>query len=279
MAVEEQAAAKINLTLHVTGRREDGYHLLDSLVVFAEIGDRISAAPAERLSLKVTGPMGAGLAGEGDNLCLRAARLLAPANGAAIVLEKHLPVASGIGGGSSDAAATIRALCTLWSMPLPDADTLAPLGADVPVCLDQRATRMQGIGELLAPVTLPPLACVLVNPGVAVPTPRVFAGLERADNPPMPDMMPAFDDAAACIDWLADQRNDLAAPAIAATPEIAVVLAALQALPTCRLARMSGSGATCFALFDSMAHAREAAAQLSKEHEDWWVRETRLNAV
>jgi 4-diphosphocytidyl-2-C-methyl-D-erythritol kinase len=261
----EDAPAKLNLALHVTGRRGDGYHLLDSLVAFAGVGDRVTATPADRLTLEVTGPMGTGLSYD-DNLCLRAARALGP-KGAAITLEKNLPVASGIGGGSSDAAATLRALSRLWGVPLP-ADRGLSLGADLPVCLDPRPARMHGIGETVEPVTLPPAHVVLVNPGVAVPTPAVFATLTRKDNPPLPPL-PQLADAAALAAWLDSTRNDLEGPATRLAPAIAEARAALAAQRDCLFARMSGSGATCFGLFAGAAAAARAAAAL--HHTGWWV--------
>ena len=193
--VAEPARAKVNLCLHVTGRRADGYHLLDSLVAFAEFGDAIRASRAEALTLVIEGPFAEGLGDLPDNLVLRAARALdgldGKGNGAALTLVKSLPVASGIGGGSADAAATLRALARLRGLPLPGPDAVLALGADVPVCLAGVPTRMSGIGEVLEPVALPDFAMVLVNPGVAVPTGAVFSGLARRDNPPMPGV-PAF---------------------------------------------------------------------------------------
>ena len=181
-AVSEAASAKLNLCLHVTGRRGDGYHLLDSLVVFADVADRVSAAPGQGLSLRVTGPEGAGLGSEPDNLVLRAARSMGVTD-AALLLEKHLPVAAGIGGGSADAAAALRALARWTGRPLPSDAEVLRLGADVPVCLSGRPARMTGIGEGLTPLPpLPALWVVLVNPRVAVPTPQVFAALTRRDN-------------------------------------------------------------------------------------------------
>lgn len=266
------AAAKINLTLHVTGRRPDGYHLLDSLVTFAGVGDQVSARPASGLELTVTGPQAAGLQGEGDNLVLRAARLLGTGRGAALRLDKHLPVASGIGGGSADAAATLRVLAELWALPLPDTASVLRLGADVPVCLAGRSCRMFGIGGGLHPVpALPPVWAVLANPGIAVATPMIFAGLERRDNPPMPDLVPKFADAASLAHWLAVQRNDLQPAAITRIPAVAAVLADLITLPGALLARMSGSGATCFALFADAKKAEAAAALQRLRRPDWWV--------
>jgi 4-diphosphocytidyl-2-C-methyl-D-erythritol kinase len=273
MAIEEFAPAKVNLALHVTGRRADGYHLLDSIVVFAGAGDRLSAAPAGALTLAVTGPRAAGLAAGEENLVMRAARLMAGGRGARMVLEKHLPVASGIGGGSADAAAALRALARLWGVGLPEPDAVLALGADVPVCLAGRPARMSGIGGALAPLPpLPPCWLVLANPGVAVPTGAVFGGLARRDNPPLPPLPAAgFADAAALAGWLGTARNDLEAPALAAAPEIGAVRDALAALPGVLLARMSGSGATCFGLVADEAAARAGAARLAAAHPGWWV--------
>lgn len=272
MAAEDFAPAKVNLALHVTGRRADGYHLLDSLVVFADVGDRISVAPAEGLSLTVTGPMAFGLAGEPDNLVLRAARFLG-VTGAAITLDKQLPLASGIGGGSSDAAATLRALSRLTGRPLPAAAATAVLGADVPVCLDPRPQRTAGIGERLAEVPpLPPCWLVLANPGVAVPTPAIFRALTRNDGAAMPDPLPRWPDATAMARDLAAMRNDLETPAIALAPVIATVRSALAAQSGCLLARMSGSGATVFGLFAAEGPARAAEARLQADRPGWWLR-------
>ncbi|HBS50162.1 MAG TPA: 4-(cytidine 5'-diphospho)-2-C-methyl-D-erythritol kinase [Rhodobacteraceae bacterium] len=270
MATEGFAPAKINLTLHVTGQRPDGYHLLDSLVVFAEVGDSVAAAPAEELSLALDGPEAGGLAAEGDNLVLRAARLLDPQGTAALTLTKRLPVASGIGGGSADAAAALRVLAALWDRPLPSPEAVLSLGADVPVCLAVRPCRMSGVGETLAALPpLPPLDILLVNPRLAVSTPEVFARLARKDNPPMPARLPDWPDAASFAAWLQTQRNDLAAPARALCPEIGAVLAALEALAPLH-AGMSGSGATCYALFPPGA-AAPAAVRLRGAHPAWWV--------
>lgn len=280
MAVEAFAPAKINLTLHVTGRRDDGYHLLDSLVVFADVGDRLRAEAAEGLSLRVTGPRAAGVPEGADNLVLRAARALLPAQGdtpgrgpgAAITLEKHLPTAAGIGGGTSDAAAALRALAALWQLPLPGTEAQMALGADLPVCLAARASRMRGLGERLDPAPpLPPFWLVLANPGVQVATPAVFKSLASPQNAPMPEGLPVCPDAPALAEWLARQRNDLEAPARALCPEIGQVLRALSALPGCLLARMSGSGATCFGLFADKHDAGRAAKALGMYQPDWWI--------
>jgi 4-diphosphocytidyl-2-C-methyl-D-erythritol kinase len=267
------APAKVNLFLHVTGRREDGYHLLDSLAVFPAVGDFIHAAPADGLSLTMTGPFGASLTAEPDNLVLRAARALAKAAGlspnAALTLEKHLPVASGIGGGSADAAAALRLLVALWNIDPPLAPVALSLGADVPVCLASAAARMRGIGEHLSPApALPPFGMVLINPRVAVSTAAVFRARNAAFSPAA--TLPAgWPDAAAMAAGLAALTNDLEAPAIALAPAIGAVLAALRADQRCLLARMSGSGATCFGLYETPAIAKAAAASIRRP--EWWI--------
>ncbi|AXQ94341.1 4-(cytidine 5'-diphospho)-2-C-methyl-D-erythritol kinase [Cereibacter azotoformans] len=274
---EAFARAKINLTLHVTGQRPDGYHLLDSLVVFADVGDRVRTEPAEALSLAITGPQAVNLPVSDDNLVLRAARAMG-GQGARITLEKHLPVASGIGGGSADAAATLKALAELWQRPLPEAAAVLRLGADVPVCLEGRAVRMAGVGEILEPLAgpLPPAWLVLANPGVSVPTPPVFKALARRDNPPMPERLPDWGSADELAAFLAAMRNDLEAPAIALAPEVAETRAALAAEPGCLIARMSGSGATCFGLFAEERPARAAAEALRAAHPGWWIEPARM---
>ncbi len=270
----EAAPAKLNLFVQVTGRRPDGYHLLDSLVVFANVGDALEAAPAEALTLAVAGPEAAALAEEPDNLVLRAARALAAAAGmpaqAALRLEKRLPVASGIGGGSADAAAALRLLARLWGVPLPPARLAAlalAIGADVPVCLDCAPRRMMGIGEILkAPPILPRFGLVLANPRVEVSTPAVFRALAGQGSGPaaLPEGWP---DAAAMAAGLGRLANDLERPAIALCPAVAEVLAALRALPGALLARMSGSGATCFAILPDAEAAARAASLLPAS---WW---------
>lgn len=272
MAVERLARAKINLALHVTGRRADGYHLLDSLVAFADLGDRITVSPADSLTLKLTGPMAAGLMAETDNLVLRAACVMG--GGAAITLEKHLPVASGIGGGSADAAATLQALAALRGCDLPDAAAVLALGADVPVCLTGRAARMRGIGEEIETVSLPPGFVVLANPGFGLATAEVFRALTRRDNPSLPEPEP-WPDIAALAAWLSRCRNDLEPVARQLAPEIATVVAALQDQPGCLIARMSGSGATCFGLFPTRETAVAAERALSARH-GWWVKAAAL---
>lgn len=261
--IEVFAPAKVNLALHVTGRREDGYHLLDSLVAFAPLGDRIWLEPAQTASLTVTGPEAAGVPDGPGNLVLKAAAL---AQGTArITLEKSLPAASGIGGGSSDAAAALRGLAAM-GFPMPEA--LERLGADVPMCLVPQPSRARGIGEDLLPVTLPPLPAVLVNPRVEVPTPSVFRALACRDNPPLPKLPETGTEG--FIDWLALQRNDLEPAALEIAPVIFTVLRVLRATPGCRLARMSGSGATCFALYGSEAEAEAALTRVRIAHPSWW---------
>lgn len=276
MTLHEPARAKVNLFLHVVGRRDDGYHLLDSLVVFPDIGDVVSAAPSNTLELHLTGRFGEALMAESDNLVLRAARALQKlagvSEGAALGLEKNLPVASGIGGGSADAAAALRALCRLWRIA-PERAALhaiaTNLGADVPVCLDQRAARMQGVGEILFPTPeMPEAGIVLINPGMAVPTPAVFRARSGGFRPDA--VLPsAWHDTGAMVSWLSAKHNDLEQPAIGLCPPIGTVLAALRAIDGCLLARMSGSGATCFGLFASPAAAR--AAVVIPAQPDWWV--------
>jgi 4-diphosphocytidyl-2-C-methyl-D-erythritol kinase len=275
--VEEYAPAKVNLDLLITGRRADGYHELDSLVVFATPGDRLLLWPAAELSLAVRGPFAAALAGA-DNLVLRAAQVLARHAGCLpagrIVLEKNLPVAAGLGGGSSDAAATLRGLDRLWRLGL-GAEALAPLaarlGADVPVCLAARAARMRGIGERLEPAPgVPALALLLVNPNRPLATAAVFralGGLPAA----APDSGPPPADRAGLIDWLRGRANHLEAPARRLLPAIDQVLGALAAQPGCALARMSGSGATCFGLFAAAAARDRAATALRRARSDWWI--------
>lgn len=273
LPVTETAPAKINLCLHVTGRRADGYHLLDSLVVFADLADRVMAAAGRGLTLATDGPEAAGLSGEADNLVLRAARAMGVAD-AALTLWKVLPVASGIGGGSADAAATLRALVRLTGRPLPDAKAVLALGADVPVCLAGRPSRMQSVGEELS--SLPPLPMawiVLVNPRVPLPTPVVFAALDHRDNPGLPTLPSlGWANAGDLAAWLAaETRNDLELPAQGIAPVITDVRSALATSKGCLLSRMSGSGATSFGLFATAAAAQAAAEQVSKARPGWWV--------
>lgn len=265
------APAKVNLYLRVTGRRSDSFHLLDSLAVFAGAGDRVSARASDRLTLALDGPEAGALTAEPDNLVLRAARALAAVAGypphAALRLEKHLPVASGIGGGSADAAAALRVLAGLWGVQA-DLDAIAAtLGADVPVCVAGRPARMRGVGGLLSPVPpLPPCGLLLANPRLPLATPAVF-GARRAGFSTPATFPERWADAADLAEWLRPLGNDLQDAAIGLCPQVAEVLAALAAQPGCLVARMSGSGATCFALFPSPTHAATAASALPA---GWW---------
>lgn len=269
------APAKVNLALHVTGRRDDGYHLLDSLVVFADVGDRLEITPAATSRLTVTGPFAEGVPTGPENLIWRAHALVLGAPPLAITLEKNLPHAAGIGGGSSDAAAVLRALSAKFGLPLPRIDAALTLGADVPVCLSTRPQRMTGIGEGLRDVPgLPPLWLVLVNPGVAVPTGAVFRGLATVEGTAMTPM--EWQGAAGFVAWLKAQRNDLEPPARATAPIVGDVLDRLAATDGCLLAQMSGSGGTCFGLFDAPAPAHAAAQALAHANPGWWVRAARV---
>ena len=278
--VTEAASAKVNLFLHVGDRRADGFHPLQSLAVFTGAGDVLRAEPASSLTLAIDGPFASDLAAEGDNLVLRAARVLAAEAetfaGASLTLKKNLPVASGIGGGSADAAATLRALKQLWRLEIEEAALLkiaATLGSDVPVCVRSSSATMEGRGEVLTPVTVPPLPLLLVNPGVAVPTRDVFAALK--DRRGIDLVLPrGFADSDALLRFLAVTRNDLQAPACTLQPVIGEVLAALAALPDVRLVRMSGSGATCFALFADKAACAHGAEILRAPGRGWWTAPT-----
>ena len=278
MRNSELARAKINLALHVTGRRSDGYHLLDSIVAFAGCGDRITVRRASEPGLNISGPFAQALADTGDNIVLRALSLFGPDIRVQIDLEKNLPVASGIGGGSADAAAVLRAVARLCDLPLPADEQVLRLGADVPVCLMQQPVRMQGIGDVLTPLDLPELHAVLVNPGVGVATGPVFEALESRDNPPIDMAAADLADASTTIAWLKLLRNDLQPDAIAQAPVIGEVLAALREAGA-DLARMSGSGATCFGLFADYAAAKRAANSLKEMHHRWWVCPTVLQTA
>ena len=272
------APAKINFALHVTGLRAGGYHLLDSLVAFAGVGDQLTALPATDLTLEVTGPFSSGVPVDESNTVLRAARVLQAARGvtqgARIKLTKTLPHAAGIGSGSSDAAAALRLLSQVWGVEnfAPGDAEVLELGADVPVCLNAPLpTRMTGIGEARTAVpALPSCGLVLVNPGVEVPTGRVFDKLERSDNPGMAEL-PDRLDYEGFLEWLRTQRNDLQAPAEAIAPEIARALKRLRAMPGVDLALMSGSGATCIGLTRDMGRARQVARAIQLSEMGWWV--------
>jgi 4-diphosphocytidyl-2-C-methyl-D-erythritol kinase len=277
----EKAPAKINLTLRVLGRRADGYHDIESLVAFAGVGDALTFTPGEDLALTVGGPTAAGAGDVADNLVLKAAHALAERVAGLrlgrFTLSKRLPVAAGLGGGSADAAAALRLLARANGLAPDDPNLVQAAratGADVPVCLDPRTRRMRGIGDILSdPLDLPRLFALLVNPGVAVATADVFAALAA---PPVGQSAPAALPEGGLLAEIAGGRNDLEAPAIELEPAIAVVLAVLRKLPGCRLARMSGSGATCFGLFDSSRAASAAARTLRVGYPAWWVRATVL---
>jgi 4-diphosphocytidyl-2-C-methyl-D-erythritol kinase len=279
----EKASAKVNLTLRVLGRRADGYHDIESLVAFAGVGDVLTFTPGGGLALTIGGPTAAAAGESADNLVLKAAHALAErVEGLKLgqfALSKRLPVAAGLGGGSADAAAALRLLARANGLALDDPRLMQAArttGADVPVCLDPRTRLMRGIGDILsAPLDLPRLFALLVNPGVAVATRDVFARLtmpSAAKTAPTPPTR----DATALLSEIAAGRNDLEAPAIELEPVIAEALATLRKLSGSRLARMSGSGATCFALFNSTRAASAAARALRVGHPDWWVRATVL---
>ena len=286
-ALTDDARAKVNLTLRVVGRRVDGYHDLESVVAFADCADRLTLEPGPELSLTITGP-GAQDCGEtSDNLVLKAARLLgervADLKAGAFTLQKVLPVAAGIGGGSADAAAALRLLARVNKLALDDPrliEVARLTGADVPVCLASRPCVMTGVGETLLPLMLPGMASVLVNPRIAVATRDVFAalGLRHGElRVGIADVIraPAWPEGDASLDrWIAQLSagsNDLEAPAKSIQPAIGEVLSALSAADGVRLARMSGSGATCFGIFHGDAEARRVAQAIQREHPLWWV--------
>lgn len=272
--VSEFAPAKVNLALHVTGQRADGYHLLDSLVMFANIGDQITAERAGSSTLDVTGPLARGVPTDARNSMLRAAEWAGVAM--RMSLDKHLPHEAGIGGGSSDAAAALRAAEALSGAPLSGA--MEEVGADVPVCYLAKACVMRGIGEDVRALTgFPRLAAVLANPGVPVATPAVFAKLTNKQNPALPSVprLHCAEDVAAFLS--AQTRNDLEPPALAIEPVIGDVLDRLWAAEGALFARMSGSGATCFALFSEIQGAEQAAQALRAQNPAWWVSAVWLN--
>jgi 4-diphosphocytidyl-2-C-methyl-D-erythritol kinase len=264
----EFAPAKINLALHVLGRRADGYHELDSIVAFADVGDRLTLTRAETTSLNLSGPFAHGLRAEPDNLVLRAFAALggdAKLGPVAFHLEKNLPIASGIGGGSADAAAALRGLARLFSLPMGEVESVAlGLGADVPVCLHGKTVRMRGIGESLEPVDLDlPPAIVLVNPGCQTSTPAVFKELAA----PPDQLIASTLDPKSQATW----RNDLQSPALRLAPAIAEALSTLASQRQLTSIRMSGSGATCFGLVENLEAAQRAAREIAALHPLWWV--------
>lgn len=285
--VKVLAPAKVNLTLHVTGQRADGYHMLDSLVMFAPVGDVLHITAGNTLSLTVEGPEAACVPADMGNLALQAAALVDPGARTALTLEKHLPAASGIGGGSSDAAAAFRGMLAWqgdarlqsfaadnWAELHPLSEAVLKLGADVPMCLMPRPLRARGIGEKVSFIPFPGFHAVLANPRLPVSTPDVFRALESRTNPAMPDDAIRFQDKYEVLAWVAAQRNDLEAPAIKVQPVIADVIGALRETTDCQIARMSGSGATCFGLYLDQAAAQKAAAEVSAANPGWWVKPT-----
>lgn len=283
MTLRVFAPAKINLTLEVGAAKANGRHPLRSVVAFADVGDWIEATLSAGLSLSVSGAFAAALERETDNLVLGAARLLGvPDRGAALQLTKLLPVASGIGGGSSDAAATLKALNALWSLGLSETKLMqlgAELGGDVPVCVFARSAYMTGEGEIVAPMALPPLDAVLVNPGVAAPTSAVFARFDALNGGASfnaADPAPVWRTFPEVCEGVAARGNMLAAAARLLAPEIVQVEAALGADPAARCVSLSGSGATVFALTESREAARRLAERISAKFPDWWVIDTTL---
>ena len=283
----EEARAKVNLTLRVVGRRVDGYHDLESLVAFADCADRLSLVPGPGLDLTTIGPLASACGETADNLVLKAARLLGERvpdlKAGSFTLDKVLPVAAGIGGGSADAAAALRLLAKLNGLALDDnrlVEVALLTGADVPVCLASRPCDMTGVGENLLPLSLPKMPCVMVNPRVAVATKEVFSALGLRNGELLvgtSDILqaPEWPEAGASVeDWveaLAESSNDLEAPAMRIQPVITEVIAALNAANGAWLARMSGSGATCFAIFENTAEAQRAAQKIQLDHPQWWV--------
>lgn len=281
------APAKVNLFLHVGPVDDAGYHPLASLVAFADVGDRVTVRPAERLSLSVEGPFAGAVGPDQDNLVIRALKALGEAAGTgepalAVTLDKQLPVAAGLGGGSSDAGVALKLARTALGLDIDDdalATLAATLGADGPMCLHARAAWVQGRGDQLTfEPRLPALPAVLINPGAASPTGSVYRAYDAAPTAPVdtPDPPPAWD-TGAVVPWLARQRNDLERPAFEQQPAIEAAINAARALTGVRLARMSGSGATVFAVFDTQAAATAAAEVLRRRHPDWWATSTILS--
>jgi 4-diphosphocytidyl-2-C-methyl-D-erythritol kinase len=284
----EEGRAKVNLTLRVVGRRTDGYHDLESVVAFADCADKLTLTPGPELSLKTVGPLATACGEISDNLVLKAARLLAEVvpdlKAGAFVLDKVLPVAAGIGGGSADAAAALRLLARLNDLSLDDErlqEVALEVGADVPVCLASRACDMTGVGENLTPLSPPTLPCVLVNPCVPVATRDVFEalGLRHGElligaTDIVMQVSPWPEDGGSLEEWVeafAAGTNDLEAPAMKIQPLIGEVISALNSTNGAWLSRMSGSGATCFAIYENTADAKRAAEKISREHPEWWV--------
>jgi 4-diphosphocytidyl-2-C-methyl-D-erythritol kinase len=284
-SVRVRAPAKLNLFLHVGDKRPDGYHALQSLVAFADAGDELEVTPASELTLKLAGPFGAQIPRGPTNLVLKAAQALSDLHsdtplGASILLEKNLPVAAGIGGGSADAAATLRALNVVWGLNRFEdelVDLARSLGSDVPACVLSRPCWMEGRGERVSPVTpLPPLHLVLVNPSVLLPTAGVFASLNARTGTNAMEPPRSIETLWDLVAYLEDSGNDLEAPATHFQPEIDHVLEALHHEPGCVFAQMSGSGATCFGLFNDREYAEGGAGRIAQDHPQWWVKATRI---
>ena len=279
----EKAPAKINLTLRVLGRREDGYHELESLVVFADLADKLDLEPSSATTLEISGPFAAACGPVADNLVLKSVSALRHRKGRVkagrFLLEKNIPVAGGVGGGSADAAAALRLLARVNGMASDDprlASAALEVGADVPVCLESSARIMRGVGDLLSDrLFMPPLPALLVNPGVLLPTRDVFARFSGtpSNKKYLANVPRTFD---SMIEFLTENGNDLTQAAIACAPVISEVLIVLRALPAVRFTRMSGSGPTCFALFSSAGEAQAAVRRLQAERKNWWVRSTVL---
>jgi len=286
--LSDEACAKVNLTLRVNGRRSDGYHDLESVVAFADCADRLTLTPGSNLDLKMSGPLAQACGDTSDNLVLKAARLLAERvpgmKAGSFSLDKVLPVAAGIGGGSADAAAALRLLAQLNGLAFDDPriiEVAQLTGADVPVCVNSRSCVMTGVGETLQPLSLPKIPCVMVNPGVPVATKDVFKALGLRNGELLVGATDVLlrdrswpDEEASLEDWveaLAASSNDLEAPAMRVQPVIGKVIAALNATNGAWLARMSGSGATCFAIYENTAEAGRAAEKLRRDHPAWWV--------
>ena len=283
-AIREIAPAKVNLFLHVGEKRADGFHELESLVVFADFGDVLEFAPSDQLTLSLKGPFAEGLQAGNENLVLRAARALAAhanrSDGAAITLTKYLPVAAGIGGGSTDAAATLRGLAKLWKFRVlaEEIQRIAEeLGSDVPVCVEGKSAWMEGRGEKVTAVSaLPSMAMVLANPGATVSTAEVFRGLKSRRGTGAVDHAVSLKNPKQLVDFLRTTGNDLETPARAIAPAIGEVLDEISRMPGVELWRMSGSGATCFGLFEDARSAEMARIALSHSHPQWWVQVTKI---
>jgi len=286
--LSDEGRAKVNLTLRVNGRRADGYHDLESVVAFADCADQLTLTPGSDLDLKMSGPLAQACGDTSDNLVLKAARLLAERvpdmKAGSFSLDKVLPVAAGIGGGSADAAAALRLLAQLNGLALDDPriiEVAKLTGADVPVCVNSRGCVMTGVGETLQPLSLPKMPCVMVNPGVPVATKDVFNALGLRNGQLLVGATDVLlrdrswpDEAASLEEWveaLAASSNDLEAPAMRVQPVISAVISALSATNGAWLARMSGSGATCFAIYENTAEAGRAAEKLRRDHPGWWV--------